>query len=426
MAVIAVMALLWLVPSVAKAAFNLPSDSELEKDSLTVSLITCYPGSEIYELCGHEALRIRGEGIDFVWNYGIFDFRQPNFVYRFVKGETDYMVDSYPFIYFMPEYIERGSKVVEQDLNLTQKEARQLLSVLREETKPENKYYRYNYIKNNCATKILDRLEENLGKENIDIIYPDSIKYGSFRREMRVYHRNYPWYQFGIDLALGSGLDRDVRARDEMFVPVELERNIASAHLSDGRNLVSATRVLNEGMPSATLGPTPWYLGPMAVMTAVLVLVLILCAFELWKGRIVRWANAVWFIVIGTVGMLSVFLLFFSSHEATSPNLIAIWMNPLQYLMAAGIIWRSCAILSRMMGWYNIVSIGVLGIIWPFQTQSANPAIFPVMAAMMALSLTYTIIIGKTSYNNNAPSPKTRMVGGNVRRTTRGKRKNKK
>ena len=30
--------------------------------------------------------------MDSVWNFGIFDFREPNFVYRFVKGETDYMV----------------------------------------------------------------------------------------------------------------------------------------------------------------------------------------------------------------------------------------------------------------------------------------------------------------------------------------------
>ncbi|MDE7190470.1 MAG: DUF4105 domain-containing protein, partial [Muribaculaceae bacterium] len=85
---------------------------------LTASLITCWPGTEIYELYGHSALRIRGRGIDSVWNYGVFDFREPNFVGRFVSGKTDYMVMGYPFAWFLPEYRRRGSRVVEQDLNL--------------------------------------------------------------------------------------------------------------------------------------------------------------------------------------------------------------------------------------------------------------------------------------------------------------------
>ncbi len=34
-----------------------------------------------------EAIRVRGDGIDSVWNYGTFDFTAPNFLYRFVKGD---------------------------------------------------------------------------------------------------------------------------------------------------------------------------------------------------------------------------------------------------------------------------------------------------------------------------------------------------
>ena len=85
--------------------------------------------------------------MDSVWNFGIFDFREPNFVYRFVKGETDYMVAGYPFEWFMPEYVARGSRVVEQELNLTQAEAMDMLSRLRTLTLPENRRYRYNYVK---------------------------------------------------------------------------------------------------------------------------------------------------------------------------------------------------------------------------------------------------------------------------------------
>ena len=89
-------------------------------EDLTVSVLTCDPGPDVYELCGHAAIRIRSEKMDSVWNYGIFDFTSPNFIYRFCKGETDYMVYGYRFERFMPPYVRRGSRVTEQVLNLSQ------------------------------------------------------------------------------------------------------------------------------------------------------------------------------------------------------------------------------------------------------------------------------------------------------------------
>jgi len=96
MTILIVMALSWLCVFSLNAvpSRTLASDAgnySRPADSLRVSFITCYPGPEIYELYGHEAIRIRSNTMDSVWNFGIFDFREPNFVYRFVKGETDYM-----------------------------------------------------------------------------------------------------------------------------------------------------------------------------------------------------------------------------------------------------------------------------------------------------------------------------------------------
>lgn len=68
-----------------------------------VSLLTASPGSAIYELDGHTGLRIANDslGYDQVINWGLFDFEAPNFVYRFVKGETDYMCGTVPADYFI-------------------------------------------------------------------------------------------------------------------------------------------------------------------------------------------------------------------------------------------------------------------------------------------------------------------------------------
>lgn len=381
MAVLAAMALSWLSA----------------RSELTASLITCYPGPEIYELCGHSAIRVRGEGIDSVWNFGIFDFTEPNFVYRFVKGETDYRCAAYPFAWFLPEYKARGSRVVEQDLNLTQQETQHLLNLLRRDALPENAKYRYNYVKDNCAIRILDRMDGALGEK---IAYPDTVAYGTFRNEMRKYHSNYPWYQFGIDLALGSGLDYPISAREEMFVPMDMMREAAGARLSDGRPLIKDTRVLNEGIPNAILPPTSWWLTPLFWGWIIFVCAIILCACEFKSKKIYPVPYAFWFSILGLGGILISFLVFVSSHEATSPNVLIFWLNPLQFVFVAGICIVKLKPGAIVMAWYNSIVIAVLLLIWPFITQSANPAFFPLMGATLAMAATYAIIAHKSSYNN--------------------------
>lgn len=371
------------------------------QDSLTVSLITCWPGPEVYELAGHEAVRVRGfkNGLplDSVWNYGTFDFAQPNFIYRFVKGDTDYMLSAYPFNWFMPEYMAQGRRVVEQELNLNADEADRLLGMLRKEALPENRTYRYNYVKDNCATRIVERIDQAAASP---VVYSDSVHYGTFRNEMRAYHRDYPWYQFGIDLALGSGIDYPLRGRDEMFVPVEMMRRVASAHMADGRPLVRETRVLNEGLPDATLGPTHWSATPIVCCSLFLLAVVLACWWMLRRRRLIRAVYSVWFGAIGLTGCVIAFLVFVSTHEATAPNLLLLWLNPLQLVVAVGVwfrrVWHAPTV---AMIYVNIILLTVLLLVWPFQSQSANPAFFPLEAATLCLAVTYAIISTKISYN---------------------------
>lgn len=411
MAAIVAMTLMWLCAATASAAT--PDTNSVaplpEEKTLTASLITCWPGPEVYELCGHEALRIRGEGCDSVWNYGVFDFNEPNFIYRYVKGQTDYMLAGYPFQWFMPEYQAQRRRVVEQDLNLTQEEVRRLRALLQEEALPANRRYRYNYVKDNCATRILDRMDQ---AADTVIVYDDSVHYGTFRTEMRSYHRDYPWYQFGIDLALGSGIDYNLKGREEMFVPLEMMRRVANARFADGRPLVGHTRVLNEGSADATLGPSSPLTSPMAVTILMAVLAVILSLHDIIRKRITRWGYSLFFLLTGLLGCVSFFLVFFSSHEATSPNILVIWLNPLQLLAGIFLWWRRTRVVTAAVCCYNVVAVLSMLIVWPFQHQSANPAIFPLAAAAVLLSATYAILVFNHSYKNSGPAPAAQQPRG--------------
>lgn len=377
---------------------------ESGRDSLVVSLVTCFPGKEVYELCGHEAVRIRGiadgEAMDSVWNYGLFDFNAPNFVYRFVKGETDYVLGSYPFEWFVPGYVSQGRRIVEQELNLNQTEAKKLLGILRYEALPENRTYRYNYVKDNCATRILWRLDSAVQSP---IFYPDTLKYGTFRKEMRAYHKLYPWYQFGIDLALGSGIDREERSRAEMFVPVEMMEKVQGGRMIDGRRLVSRTNVIYAGDERGELEPTPWYLTPLFWSIVIFGISAWTGWYEIRKKRIINAVNSVWFGICGLAGCVIAFLVFISEHEATTPNLLLLWLNPLQFIMAFFPLVR---VLRRPAAWWatlNVIVLGFLLIGWNLQKQSANIAFFPLMGATLILSAAYAVTIylenEKNSFN---------------------------
>ena len=133
-------------------------------DSIRISLLTCAPGSEIYALFGHSAIRYEDPSRkeDWVFNYGMFSFKDPNFVMRFVKGETDYQLGVIPYRYFEAEYALRGSSVYQQELNLTGAEKQKLITLLRENYLPAHRVYRYNYFYDNCTTRARDKIEESI------------------------------------------------------------------------------------------------------------------------------------------------------------------------------------------------------------------------------------------------------------------------
>lgn len=350
---------------------------------LTVSVVTCAPGPDVYELCGHAALRIRNSEMDSVWNYGIFDFTSPNFIYRFCKGETDYMVRGYDFRRFMPVYVMRGSRVSEQVLNLTQEEARRLRAMLQKEALPQNCVYRYNYVRDNCATRPWKRVTQAAGS---GITLPDTLLFPTFRDEMRFFHRNYPWYQFGIDLALGGGLDYPLAKDEDTFAPPVLEWKLARAKIG-GAPLVKETNVIFPGYHDATLPPTPWIMTPMAAGLAMLLVSLgTLFAIVRYRRYWRVWISA-YFLLAGVAGCVITFLVFFSSHEATSPNWLLVWLNPLQLILGAGVWVRSWRKILVAAAWYDTLMPPLLALLWIFIPQVANPAVWPMLFSAMPLAM---------------------------------------
>lgn len=364
---------------------------DFRTDSLpetTISLLICSPGSEIYELEGHAALRIVHPVYgDMTVNWGLFDFDAPNFAYRFTKGETDYCVGAAPTDHFIALYQREGRTVTEFPVKLTRDEANRVIELIIENLRPENRVYRYNYLYDNCSTRPLAIIEKATG-DSVNLTMPDNLPDGeTFRSIMTRYHQNYPWYQFGIDLALGNGIDKKVTPRDVTFAPVILLNQVTK----DTKRFGEAVILTNpsSGVTGGPAGPTPWYLTPLFIGWIVFVVATVLTIFNSRVKRAAIWFDRIYYLVAGVAGMLLTFLIFVSVHEATSPNWLYLWLNPAALIVVIGIGTKRLTTLVLFYQLINFAALIALCIIAATGVQSLNTAFYPLILADLLRSANY-------------------------------------
>ena len=302
-------------------------------DSLSVSLLTCSPGEEIYQYYGHTALLVRevNTGNAVVFNYGLFDFNTPFFMWRFLLGQTDYLCGACYLDDFLASYRRRGTEVREVGLNLTQEECARLYASLKENCRPENATYRYNFFYDNCATRVRDQIKKCL-KERTCFIGGRNKK--SLRQIVHEFSAEYKWSLFGQDLLLGAEADKPATPEIQEFAPMYLEEDIKASYVCDSvghvRPLVSGTRILvsDEGVEVQKGFP----LSPFAVSIILLIITIALSGWDIYRRR-PAWAfDAAVLIVRGLAGALVTFMFFFSVHPTVDSNWQILLLNPLPLL----------------------------------------------------------------------------------------------
>lgn len=362
---------------------------QLSNDA-SVSVLTCAPyEEEVFTVYGHAAMRVKDQTnhIDLVFNYGIFSFDKPNFIYRFAKGETDYELGVIDYRDYVIEYQMRGSDVHEQELNLTQPEKQHIWELLVENYKPENRTYRYNFFFDNCATRLITLVEKSVqGK----ISYVGPTRNVTFRDMINYCTRNHPWLTFGCDLALGSPTDREANAHQQMFLPDNLRANLTNATVTtpDGqvRKVVKAESMI-QAEPSEPVAKT--FFTPLNCALILLLLVIAATALEIYHKKYFIWMDALLFAAVGIGGIVIAFLTFFSEHPCTCPNWNLIYFHPL-HLVAAVLFFVKK--LNKVSKWYHFINFAALTLMligWYFIPQHFNMALIPLVAVLWLRSGCY-------------------------------------
>lgn len=367
---------LLLVP--AKAQIKLSDEAQ-------ISILTAAPSDEaVFTLYGHTAVRVKDSlhKIDLVFNYGIFDFSKPNFIYRFTKGETDYKLAAYNFQHYIIEYQMRGSEVTEQVLNFTPDEINKVWNALYINVQPENCVYRYNFFFDNCATRPVAIVEEQVDGK---IKYNDPPEPQTFRDLINYCTRNNSWLTFGCDLALGSPTDRVATPHEMMFLPVYLKEEFDKATIvnPDGteRKLVKSTTRLAEELTDDDQGEKEWFT-PMLCSMIIFLLVSLITYMEWKKKTYFRLVDCILFLLAGVAGTVLFYLCFISTHPCIWPNWSIVWLQPFDLV---AVILFAVKKYGKAAYYYHFINFAALTLLlagWYFIPQHLNIAFIPLVATL--------------------------------------------
>ena len=307
-------------------------------DSTEITLITCTPGNELYSVFGHSGIRVHdeAEGIDVVFNYGTFDFTKPNFYTNFLRGILIYSLGLDHFQNFRSAYIYENRCVSEQVLNLTQSEKQKIADFLMQNAQPENRDYRYDFLLDNCATRIRDVFEKNVeGSLHYSTQNYDSLR--SFRKMIDEYSWHKRWENFGMNLLIGLPVDRPTTYREQMFLPDYLRDAFQTATVHNGEPFVLETR---EIVPAPNVDKSGHFSDPEYILATILIVLFLLTLMEIFFGFHLKFIDYSLLTISGLLGCLYLTLWFCTQHWTTAWNLNLLWALPTNLLLAQALFFK--------------------------------------------------------------------------------------
>ena len=289
-----------------------------------ISVLTIGPGTSLNDSFGHNAFRIKDTllGIDYTYNYGVFDFNTPNFYTKFARGKLNYRIEKNQYKNFINFYILQNRTVKEQVLNLSQFEKQTLSDFLVNNYKPENQYYLYDFFFDNCATKIRDVIPIIL-KEDINFNEPDVFTQKTFRRLIHDQVDRNSWGCFGIDIALGSVIDKKATAIEHMFLPKYIYLFFENATINSSKPLVKQSNILFESIKKPKLDN--FITSPLFVFGIISLIMMVITFFDYKNNKRSNWLDVLIFGFTGIVGVLILLLWFATDHSATAQNYNLLW-----------------------------------------------------------------------------------------------------
>lgn len=334
-----------------------------------VSIITSEPGSELYTIFGHTAIRITDDSlnIDRVYNFGTFDFSTSFFYVKFLKGNLEYYLSINDYDDFLLNAQMEQRIVYEQTLNLNYNERLKMFNSLERQYNSDDRYYKYDFFYCNCATRVRDAI---LNAKTVPIEY-DTSSYccQTFRQLLNPYISKNYWVDFVINISLGTEADRIAQPNDYMFLPYYVMNIIEDSNIAYEKTLV-----LNASVSSNNNYKCP-YLSPLLIASLIILLSLI-----------TKYRKTIFYLFTSIVGLIGLFLITVSlvtDNPAFSSNLNIYWTAPSLLLL----LIRNRKI-NDIIKLFYITLLILLLIFWNILSQSFSITFIPWIITLIVILLT--------------------------------------
>jgi len=361
--------------------FSWLSQARTLSESARISLMTVAPGSELYSTFGHSALRVfdPATSLDKIYNYGTFDFDQPNFYLNFVRGRLLYSLATESFRSF--EYGNRMEQrqMKEQVLALRPDQKQRLFDLLEENATPAHRDYLYDFFYDNCATRIRDILQ----KATSDSLQFEvaAVPEGTTLRDLlHLYLTNHTWTRFGINLVLGLPTDRLADTHSSMFLPDFLHDAVASARFLDGKQLVF---VENVGPDYPTLNSEK-STSPLHTPLIISSLLLLFGIISRLRPGVGRYFEPACLLLLGLAGTVIAALWFFTDHQATKINFNLFWALPTHLLFFNA---KKTSGFARWHAYFSASLAGITLLFWSFLPQELPIESLPIVILVLILGV---------------------------------------
>ena len=365
-------------------SFKIYANELEDKSRYKISILSIGEGPSLVDAFGHTAIRIKDTELknDVVFNFGVYDFNSPNFYSNFVKGRPEYKLGIQNYNNLIQNYIRQKRYIVEHQLNLDQNSIKIIIDLLVE--KLNDPYYIYDYFRDNCTTRaadiVIDKTNNKFKDEKLE-----SETVFSFRNFIHEKINENSWAALGIDLCLGAIIDKKINTRETFFLPENL-MNYLDLFEADiiKRNIIYSPESkisYQENLPS-----------PLLVN---LILSLIIVAVTIFNFKRNKWNKSLdilIFLISGSIGILIIFLWFFSNHFAGAQNFNLLWAFPFNFTLIFAIY--KTKIPNWSIGYIKllIILIILLFLHWITGVQKYNLTLLPIFIALL---IRYTFLVNR-------------------------------
>ena len=372
-----------------------------------ISIITVGPGSSLNDAFGHNAIRIKDSSsrLDISFDYGRYDFDAPNFYLNFARGKLNYSIGANNYYDFLKFYKWQKRSVEEQVLNLTQHQKQKLYEYLVNNYKPENRKYLYDFFYDNCATKIKDVI--NVATSNsVQYNTPKNFTPKTFRTLIQDKLHWNTWGSLGIDIALGSVIDKQATPEEYMFLPSFIHDFFDSASFKNSNTpLVKKSKTIYE--QKVTPESNNFFLSPVFVFGFNGLLIFFITYKDFKRNRRSKWLDITLFGITGIIGVFILLLWFATDHKATHQNYNLLWALALNILVIKQLFRKKVSPKFIRYIKFLIIMLCLMTLHWIIGVQVFALALIPFL---IALSVRYVYLI--KYFNKNSLLTSIKKHGG--------------